>query len=677
MREKTNITRVITITAAALISVVVIIFPLDYFIDGYKYTVGSIEAEAEINARIITQIISANPDMWQFEQVRIEEYLSRRPRNGYAETRRVVNAENEVVAESADDLKSPVITRSVELYDSGAVVGRIEVSRSLRPILKRTGLIILVTTPLGVAAFLVLRLLPIRSLRRSEEALRKERDTAQTYLDVAGVILLALDADQKVTLINKKGCEVLGRAECDIVGKNWFDHFVPEPFRSEMKEYFPRFVEGDIERFAYFENPVLTSSGEERMIAWRNTVLVDESGRIEGTLSSGEDVTERKRLEDQLRQAQKMEAVGRLAGGVAHDFNNILTTIIGYGSLMQFDLDDGNPAKPYVEQILSSAERAARLTQSLLAFSRKQIINPKPVRLGVVAGKMEKLLAKIIGEDIELRTVCHDENATVWADSGQLEQILMNLAANARDAMPDGGVLTIETDRMELDGDFIKAHGYGKPGPYAVLSVTDTGAGMDEKTRTKIFEPFFTTKEVGKGTGLGLSIVYGIVKQNSGYVSVYSEPGRGTTFRIYLPAILMNIEEAGAAALTDAARGTETVLVAEDDADVRKLTKAVLEGAGYTVIEAVDGENAIRLFAEHKDEIELVLIDVIMPKANGKAVSEAIRKMRPRVKIIFTSGYTADIIHKKGILEEGAHFIAKPILPNALLDRVRKTLDKR
>ncbi len=677
MREKTNITRVITITAAALISVVVIIFPLDYFIDGYKYTVGSIEAEAEINARIITQIISANPDMWQFEQVRIEEYLSRRPRNGYAETRRVVNAENEVVAESADDLKSPVITRSVELYDSGAVVGRIEVSRSLRPILKRTGLIILVTTPLGVAAFLVLRLLPIRSLRRSEEALRKERDTAQTYLDVAGVILLALDADQKVTLINKKGCEVLGRAECDIVGKNWFDHFVPEPFRSEMKEYFPRFVEGDIERFAYFENPVLTSSGEERMIAWRNTVLVDESGRIEGTLSSGEDVTERKRLEDQLRQAQKMEAVGRLAGGVAHDFNNILTTIIGYGSLMQFDLDDGNPAKPYVEQILSSAERAARLTQSLLAFSRKQIINPKPVRLGVVAGKMEKLFAKIIGEDIELRTVCHDENATVWADSGQLEQILMNLAANARDAMPDGGVLTIETDRMELDGDFIKAHGYGKPGPYAVLSVTDTGAGMDEKTRTKIFEPFFTTKEVGKGTGLGLSIVYGIVKQNSGYVSVYSEPGRGTTFRIYLPAILMNIEEAGAAALTDAARGTETVLVAEDDADVRKLTKAVLEGAGYTVIEAVDGENAIRLFAEHKDEIELVLIDVIMPKANGKAVSEAIRKMRPRVKIIFTSGYTADIIHKKGILEEGAHFIAKPILPNALLDRVRKTLDKR
>lgn len=677
MREKTNITRVITITAAALISVVVIIFPLDYFIDGYKYTVGSIEAEAEINARIITQIISANPDMWQFEQVRIEEYLSRRPRNGYAETRRVVNAENEVVAESADDLKSPVITRSVELYDSGAVVGRIEVSRSLRPILKRTGLIILVTTPLGVAAFLVLRLLPIRSLRRSEEALRKERDTAQTYLDVAGVILLALDADQKVTLINKKGCEVLGRAERDIVGKNWFDHFVPEPFRSEMKEYFPRFVEGDIERFAYFENPVLTSSGEERMIAWRNTVLVDESGRIEGTLSSGEDVTERKRLEDQLRQAQKMEAVGRLAGGVAHDFNNILTTIIGYGSLMQFDLDDGNPAKPYVEQILSSAERAARLTQSLLAFSRKQIINPKPVRLGVVAGKMEKLFAKIIGEDIELRTVCHDENATVWADSGQLEQILMNLAANARDAMPDGGVLTIETDRMELDGDFIKAHGYGKPGPYAVLSVTDTGAGMDEKTRTKIFEPFFTTKEVGKGTGLGLSIVYGIVKQNSGYVSVYSEPGRGTTFRIYLPAILMNIEEAGAAALTDAARGTETVLVAEDDADVRKLTKAVLEGAGYTVIEAVDGENAIRLFAEHKDEIELVLIDVIMPKANGKAVSEAIRKMRPRVKIIFTSGYTADIIHKKGILEEGAHFIAKPILPNALLDRVRKTLDKR
>ena len=389
----------------------------------------------------------------------------------------------------------------------------------------------------------------------------------------------------------------------------------------------------------------------------------------------GIDVSERKRLEEQLRQSQKMESIGTLAGGIAHDFNNILTAIIGYGSLLQMKMKEGDPLRYNVEQILSSANRAASLTQGLLAYSRKQILNPQPVSVNAIIQKVDLLLTRLIGENIELKTMLTDDDVSVMADAGQIEQVLMNLATNARDAMPGGGYLFIETERIELSEVSAKAHEFGKHGTYALITVTDSGMGMDEKTRQRIFEPFFTTKEVGQGTGLGLAIVYGIVKQHNGTITVYSEEGRGTTFKIYLPVVPTFERQRQPFELPPIQGGVETVLVAEDDEVVRKLTRNVLEQFGYTVIEAEDGEDAVNKFMEHRDLIKLLLFDVIMPKKNGREAYAKIKIFSPEMKVLFLSGYTADTMQRKGLLEPGVNFLMKPVPVNELLRKVRSILD--
>jgi two-component system cell cycle sensor histidine kinase/response regulator CckA len=388
------------------------------------------------------------------------------------------------------------------------------------------------------------------------------------------------------------------------------------------------------------------------------------------------DISERKDLEAQLVQAQKMEAVGQLAGGVAHDFNNLLTTIIGYSSLLQMKMAADDPLRVYVDPILTSGERGAHLTQSLLAFSRKQILNQKPIDLNDTVKGARRLLARVIGEDVTLETEYAKEDLTVMADSVQIEQILMNLAINARDAMPQGGTLGISTGSREIGEEQAKRYNIQGPGRFACITVSDTGAGMDDKTKERIFEPFFTTKEVGKGTGLGLSIVYGIVKQHGGYVEVMSEPTRGTTFEIYLPLIRHQLwvpeeEERGLPP-----GGTETVLLAEDEPAVRQLSKQLLEDAGYHVIEAFDGEDAVRKFLDNRDGIDLLVLDVVMPKMNGKEVLNTVRGAGAGVRTLFVSGYSEDIIHTKGILQEGLDFVAKPIMPWKFLLKVREALDR-
>jgi signal transduction histidine kinase len=401
--------------------------------------------------------------------------------------------------------------------------------------------------------------------------------------------------------------------------------------------------------------------------AWGNTISAIEIIN---------NVTEKKKLEEQLRHSQKMEAVGQLAGGIAHDFNNILTAIIGYGSLMKMKMDEGDPMRFNLQQILDTSERAASLTRGLLTFSRKQAINLRPVSLNVSIKNVEKLLRRLIGEDIDLQFSLSPEDQIIMADSGQIEQILMNLATNARDAMHKGGRLTISTEHIVFDQEFIRMHGEGKVGMYALISVKDTGSGMDEKTKERIFEPFFTTKDAGKSTGLGLSIVYGIVKRHNGYIICDSEAGKGTTFKIYLPMIKSEIAKAEAAAPLAVPGGAETILIAEDDAAVRTLMKEMLARFGYAVIEAIDGEDAITRFMENRDKVRLLILDVIMPIKNGKEVFEEIRKIRPDVKVIFASGYMPDILHKKGIPEENQNFIAKPLTPTELLRKVRETLDR-
>ncbi len=417
----------------------------------------------------------------------------------------------------------------------------------------------------------------------------------------------------------------------------------------------------------------------DRSVTWvsinARTVRDQGGGTLyyEGTVES---ITERKKLEAQLRHSQKMESVGTLAGGVAHDFNNILTTIMGYCSLMIMKAGDDHRFRGYLDQILEAANRASTLTQSLLAFGRKQPVEAQPMDINQGIRGVEKLLARIIGEDIELKTLLADGKLIVMMGEGQIVQVLMNLVSNARDAMPDGGVLQIKTEQVHLSGDFVKSHD-GKDGAFACIEVSDTGSGMDERTRDQIFDPFFTTKEVGKGTGLGLSIVYGIVSQSDGYINVSSELGKGSTFTIYLPLLQ---SEKGVQTLREKVElrgGNETVLVAEDNSQVREIVTATLRDFGYVVIEAVDGEDAVQKFAEQADKIDLLLLDVIMPRKNGMEAYTQMKKMRPDIRAIFMSGYTGDILSRKGIGREGIPLISKPIVIEKLLTQVRQVLEKK
>ncbi len=400
-------------------------------------------------------------------------------------------------------------------------------------------------------------------------------------------------------------------------------------------------------------------------------------------MSAIRDITEHKqaekekaKLESQLLQAQKMEAVGQLAGGIAHDFNNILTAIIGYGSLLQTKLNDDTLLRDYIKEILDAANRATEVARSLLAFSRKQIMDTRPIDINDIVRRMNKLLSRLIGEDIEISTVLASKKILCMVDTGQIEQVLMNLTTNARDAMPNGGRLILRTEVVEVDDSLIQNLGYGKPGKYALLSVSDTGIGIKQENMAKIFDPFFTTKKTGKGTGLGLAMVYGIIKQHGGYINVYSEPDKGAIFRIYLPATQTKEELLVNRSIeTPLTGGTETVLVAEDDEKLRKLSEIVLTQNGYKVILARDGEQAVQKFIEYKDRIQLVIIDMIMPKKSGKDTYEEIKAIRPDIKVLFSSGYTGDRIESLFFGKEDLHFINKPVSPKDLLRKVREVLD--
>jgi two-component system cell cycle sensor histidine kinase/response regulator CckA len=517
----------------------------------------------------------------------------------------------------------------------------------------------------------------ITDLKKAEEVIRRSKEFNETILNSMKDSIIVIDVvDYKIISANNAFLKLYQLGEKDVIGKTCYEitHHIEKP--CDLPDH-PCPMAESLKGSGHttYEHMHFGSDGSKRYVEVTTAPIRDAGGNIIQVVHSERDVTERKRLEEQLRQAQKMEAIGLLAGGVAHDFNNILTAIIGYGNLLRANIKDDNPLSPYVDQILSSGEKAANLTQSLLAFSRKQILSPKPVNLNDIVKRMQKFLLRLIGEDIELKAILSKNDLIVMADSSQIEQVIMNLCTNARDAMPDGGAITLETSVIDVDEVYAKARLFEKTGRYAVISISDTGIGMDETTRERIFEPFFTTKELGRGTGLGLSIVYGIIKQHNGYINVYSEVGRGTTFKIYLPLMTTRLKETEKEVLPPPKGGTEAILVAEDDREVREFIKEVFTAAGYKVKEAVDGEDAVNVFAENKDEIQLLLFDVIMPKMNGKAAYEEINKIKPGIKALFMSGYTADIVGRKGALEQGVNFISKPVIPDELLRKAREILD--
>ncbi|HAP67106.1 MAG TPA: hypothetical protein DCQ99_04730 [Nitrospinae bacterium] len=442
--------------------------------------------------------------------------------------------------------------------------------------------------------------------------------------------------------------------------------------RNKFKEIVDRLSKGDIIRDEEIE--FITLKGNK---IWTSVSTILKKDKKGNTYLGGiiENITDKKAIEDQLKHSQKLEAVGILAGGIAHDFNNILSAIMNYGNLLLMKRGGDETTKKFAEQIVSASEKGASLTKGILAFTRKQVINPQVVDLNEIIERTEKILMRLINEDIEMNINLADRALNVNIDEVQIDQILMNLATNARDAMPNGGKITIGTSLYEINGEFIRTYGYGNPGSYAMISFADTGIGMDEETIKKIFEPFFTTKGLGKGTGLGLSISYGIIKQHNGFINVFSELGNGTEFNIYLPLTTQEAKERKPIEVITTISGSETLLLVEDNSLVRDTTRVILEEYGYKVIEAVDGEDAVQKFNKNKDNIKLIISDMIMPKKSGKEVYEEIKKISPDVKVIFVSGYTADQIKTKDISEDGISLLFKPITPNKLLKKVREVID--
>ena len=421
---------------------------------------------------------------------------------------------------------------------------------------------------------------------------------------------------------------------------------------------------------------VIRPDGSMRWARSRAFPVLDENHHPYRVVGLVEDITEVRRTEAQLVQAQKMEAVGRLAGGIAHDFNNLLTVIFGYSDLVLEELGLAHPSTGDVRQIRAAAQSAESLTRQLLAFSRQQILQPRSLDLNEVLGRVDALLRRVIGEDIVLLMKLTTPLARVSADPGQIEQVIMNIAVNARDAMPRGGRLTIETANVELDERFAAQHPGGSAGAHVMIAVSDTGTGMDEATQKRVFEPFFTTKGIGKGTGLGLATVYGIVKQSHGSIWVYSEPGQGATFKIYLPVTTaapaepatMDVEPVSLA-------GTETVLLVEDQTETRSVIRETLYRRGYAVIDAANGVEAVEKARQHKDPIHLLLTDVVMPEMSGRRVAEILDAERPGIRVIYMSGYTDDAIVHHGILDAGLAFMQKPFTAEALLRKVREVLE--
>ncbi|HTD71386.1 MAG TPA: PAS domain S-box protein [Gemmatimonadales bacterium] len=510
--------------------------------------------------------------------------------------------------------------------------------------------------------------------RTAEAALRESEERYRTLVEGVRDIIFALSPEGTIASLNPAFETITGLRREEWVGQPFERLVHPEDLPLAL-ELLGRVVRGELRPASQFR--VRTAKGDYRVGEFSATPQLHE-GRLVGILGIGRDVTERVQLEQQLRQAQKMEAVGRLAGGIAHDFNNILTAITGYADLLLEDLGATDPRRQDADEIHKAADRAAGLTRQLLAFSRQQVLQPTVLEVNKLVSNLEKMLRRLLGEDVELGTRLAPTTGRVKADPGQLEQVIMNLAVNARDAMPNGGKLTLETGNVDLDEAYAADHYPARAGPFVLLAVSDTGIGMSEETQAHMFEPFFTTKEKGKGTGLGLATVYGIIKQSGGFIWVYSEVGHGTTFKLYLPRVEELAERASqpVQAPARAARGTETVLVVEDEAPVRSVARQVLERHGYTVLEAPSAEAALDITTRYSGTIHLLLTDVVMPGLNGRELASRLATLRPDARVIFMSGYTDDAVTRHGVLEPGSAYVQKPFTPDAIARKVREVLDR-
>jgi PAS domain S-box-containing protein len=511
----------------------------------------------------------------------------------------------------------------------------------------------------------------VAKIQAEEELQQSEAKFEKAFMATPLLVTISNVEDGRFVEVNDQFCAVSGFSREETVGKTSIElGLMSAEDRQQLLEVLNQ--EGRVRNLEVKFHP---RNGSPLTCLYHGEQL--DAGGKRLLLSLAEDITEKNQLQQQLVQAQKMEAVGTLAGGIAHDFNNILSALIGYSNLLKDNMAEDDPLKEYVDEMLLSSEKAAKLTQRLLAFSRKQVMEISPQDVNTIVSGLGKFLRRFLTEDMELKISLADADMTIMADITLIDQVLLNLATNARDAMPKGGRLTIKTQQAVIDEAFIQARHFGTPGVYARISVIDTGSGIDEKIRSKIFDPFFTTKVVGKGTGLGLSIVYGMIKQHHGFIDVESELGKGTAVHVYLPITTGTVEQVASKPLQEVRRGVETILVAEDDEKLRKLMHSVIQSAGYHVIEAEHGDEAIQKYQEHQEQIALLVLDVVMPRKNGMEAYLAIRKIKKDIKVLFMSGYTGDVVLEKGLQDQDFDFISKPVTPHALLTKIRAVLDKQ
>ena len=661
---------------AGFLGLAVVVLPIAaYVLFSYRYQEGSVQAEAENDAQLVNHVIAANPEMWRYEHVRLLEAVAQRPGDGADDRRRISDLAGATVAEVGGTVPAPGLTRSWPVLDAGVTVGRVEVTRSLRPIAARAILLALVLAPLALLAFGLLRTLTGRAIRRGEEALRTSEARFRALTEHSTDMILVFDAQKRVQYWSRSAEETLGWKADEVLGRTLQDLRIIYPDDAPLLEEAQHATDSGVR-----EALPVTVRHRHRDGSWR---LVEGSGRsllddpaVRGVVVNARDVTEQRRLEEQFRQSQKLESIGRLAGGVAHDFNNLLTVILSCSEGIREAQAEGRPVDPEdVDQIREAGERARDLTTQLLAFARKQVISPVPFDLNTVVRGSERLLRRVLGEDVELEVHAQEGLWLALCDPGQMEQLLLNLAANARDAMPKGGKLVIETRNAVVDPGASATN--PATGQWVYLVVRDSGAGMSPEVQERLFEPFFTTKEIGKGTGLGLATVHGIVTQNGGRVLVESEPGQGTTFEIRFPRTR---EDAGAPPIVApppvaTTTGTETLLVVEDDPRVRAVTVRALRGAGHRVLVAGNGAEALGILEGEPGPLHMVVTDVVMPGMSGKALVDALRARRPGLRALFVSGYPQEVIARRGVLDSGIEFLAKPFTPATLVARVRALLD--
>jgi len=567
-------------------------------------------------------------------------------------------------------------------YKEGDIRGGISVSVPLAPFQAASGghmrtevaghcfLWLLGLAGIGAGGSRILK--QIRDRDRSEEALRDAHQRLAFHIERMPMGYIVWGGDFRVREWNPAAEKIFGWTAAEAVGKHSYDLIVPPEAQSPVDLVWAKLLDG--EELVHSVTANLRKGGKEIICEWFNVPLRGADGSVIGVLSTVHDITEKARLEKQLQTAQRMETVGTLAGGIAHDFNNALTGILGFSQLLRLRMTDDPKAAGDLDEVMRCAERAATLTRQLLTFARRQVIEPVNLDLNAAVNDLMKLIGKVTGENIEKKAILAAELPTIRADHAQLEQVLMNLVLNARDAMPGGGILSVETMDVTFDASYTDRYPYVKAGRYAALVVTDTGIGMDEKTRERVFEPFFTTKGPDKGTGLGLAMVYGIVKQHDGFIHLYSEPGKGTTFKVYFPAVQAAPDAVAERREKPLRGGNETVLLAEDEETIRTLAERILKEYGYSVLVAKNGEEAVEVFHRNKN-VSLVVLDVVMPRLGGREAFEAMRAENPELRVIFTSGYSADAVHESFVIEPGLQFLPKPYTPTILARKVREVLD--